>query len=97
MLNVSGGGVGAGSRAEPLLRLLLLRAERFASTLLDDGPRADRAVLLRPLNMDGDDDDDDDTGSAGRPAMPDCPVHVGVPMGTDRAVSPARRSSSAAS
>ena len=88
--------VGAG-----LLVLLLLplrdddgvRAERFAKMLAEDGPAAARRALLLPLPP----KTDERGRSSGRPAIPDCPVHVGVPMGTERAASLARRSSSAAS
>lgn len=87
--------VGAG-----LLVLLLLplrddgvRAERFAKILAEDGPAAALRALLLPLPP-----NTDERGlSSGRPAIPDCPVHVGVPIGTERAASLARRSSSAAS
>ena len=70
-----------------------VRAERFAKMLAEEGPAAARRALLLPLPP----KTDERGRSSGRPAIPDCPVHVGVPMGTDRAASLARRSSSAAS
>src|SRR5438034_5084599 len=69
-----------------------VRFARFASRLAEDGPpTALRAVVLLPPNADA-----VPRGlmvSSGLPAMPNWPVHVGVPMGMDLANSPAMRSS----
>lgn len=80
----------------PLLPVAVVRFDKFASKLADDGPAPLlRAVLLLPPKA----------GpvlaglilSPGLPATPNWPVQVGVPIGTERAISPALLSSAAAS